>query len=145
MARTSASWCTRPRAWCRPSSASASPRRSYACGPTPLPTTSSSTMWPKPWSPDSCASPESAALGGNRRYARNAEPDNRSHRSSNGRAGEDALMAGRYTLTRTLIDLADTLVDDFDVIELLTMLVDRCPEILEVTAAGLMLVDADGA
>jgi GAF domain-containing protein len=47
-------------------------------------------------------------------------------------------------LTTTLVELADTLVDDFDVIDLLTLLVDRSVEILDVTAAGLMLASMDG-
>ncbi|MGA3218889.1 MAG: GAF and ANTAR domain-containing protein [Acidimicrobiales bacterium] len=46
-------------------------------------------------------------------------------------------------LARTLVELADTLVADFDVVELLTRLADRCVEVLEVSAAGLMVVSAD--
>jgi hypothetical protein len=34
-------------------------------------------------------------------------------------------------LARTLVELADTLVADFDVVELLTRLADRCVEVLE--------------
>jgi GAF domain-containing protein len=48
------------------------------------------------------------------------------------------------TLARTLVELADTLVADFDVVELLTLLTDRCVEVLEVGAAGLMLLAPDG-
>src|SRR5665213_1271144 len=48
------------------------------------------------------------------------------------------------TLARTLVRLADTLVADFDVVDLLTILADRCVEVLEVDAAGLMLVAPDG-
>src|SRR4051812_11585451 len=44
-----------------------------------------------------------------------------------------------------MVELADTLVDDFDVVELLTLLTDRCVEILEVTAAGLMLASPGDA
>jgi GAF domain-containing protein len=43
-------------------------------------------------------------------------------------------------VARTMVELADTLVDDFDVVELLTILADRSVEVLEVSAAGLMLV-----
>ena len=50
----------------------------------------------------------------------------------------EAMLAG------TLVKLADTLVADFDVVELLTVLADRCVEVLEVDAAGLMLVAPDG-
>jgi len=42
------------------------------------------------------------------------------------------------------VELADTLVDDFDVVELLTVLADRCVDILGVGAGGLMLVAPDG-
>ncbi|MEA2900737.1 MAG: hypothetical protein QOH36_624 [Actinomycetota bacterium] len=47
-------------------------------------------------------------------------------------------------LARTLVALADNLVADFDVVELLTLLTDRCVDVLDVTAAGLMLASPDG-
>ena len=47
-------------------------------------------------------------------------------------------------LARTLVELADTLVADFDVVELLTRLTDRCVDVLNVGAAGLMLVAPEG-
>lgn len=47
-------------------------------------------------------------------------------------------------LARALVELADTLVDDFDVVELLTLLVERCVELLGISAAGLMLVSPHG-
>jgi transcriptional regulator with GAF, ATPase, and Fis domain len=47
-------------------------------------------------------------------------------------------------LALTLVELADTLVADFDVVDLLTKLADRCVEILDVQAAGLMLATKDG-
>lgn len=47
-------------------------------------------------------------------------------------------------LAATFLQLADTLVDDFDVVELLTMLSDRCVEILDAAATGIMLANARG-
>ncbi len=54
------------------------------------------------------------------------------------------LMPREALLARTFVELADTLVADFDVIELLTLLAARCVDVLEVDAAGLMLVAPDG-
>ncbi|MEO7195507.1 MAG: GAF domain-containing protein, partial [Pseudonocardiaceae bacterium] len=45
-------------------------------------------------------------------------------------------------LARTFVELADTLVDEFDLVEFLHLLVDRCVELLEVSAAGLLLGDS---
>jgi len=53
-------------------------------------------------------------------------------------------MPREALLARTLVELADTLVDDFDVVELLTLLTDRCVDVLDVAAAGLMLVAPEG-
>ncbi|MDQ6785145.1 MAG: GAF and ANTAR domain-containing protein [Actinomycetota bacterium] len=53
-------------------------------------------------------------------------------------------MSREALLTKTLVQLTEALVDDFDLVDLLTMLSDRCVEILDVSAAGLMLVSADG-
>jgi GAF domain-containing protein len=47
-------------------------------------------------------------------------------------------------LARTLVELADTLVADFDVVDLLTLLATRTVEVLGMTAAGLMLAAPDG-
>jgi GAF domain-containing protein len=47
-------------------------------------------------------------------------------------------------LSQTFVQLADTLVDEFDIIDLLTMLSDRCVELLDAAAAGILLADYDG-
>ena len=53
-------------------------------------------------------------------------------------------MTRESVLVKTLVQLADNLIEDFDVVELLTLLSDRCVEILDVSAAGLMLAGPDG-
>ncbi|MEU8886807.1 GAF and ANTAR domain-containing protein [Streptomyces sp. NPDC048442] len=47
-------------------------------------------------------------------------------------------------IATAFVELADTLVDDFDVIEFLQRLAVRCVELLDVSAAGLMLVNQRG-
>lgn len=47
-------------------------------------------------------------------------------------------------LGRTLVELADTLVDDFDIVDLLVLVAERCVELLDASAAGLLLADARG-
>jgi GAF domain-containing protein len=59
-------------------------------------------------------------------------------------AVEGGAVSRETMLARTFVELADTLVADFDVVEILTLLADRCVEALEVDAAGLMLVAPDG-
>lgn len=56
----------------------------------------------------------------------------------------DTPLPQEAVLAQTMVELADTLVDDFDVVELLTVLADRCVELFEVTTAGLMLVAPGG-
>ncbi len=53
-------------------------------------------------------------------------------------------MTREAVLARAMVELADTLVDDFDVVELLTTLSDRCLAVLDVDAAGIMLATPDG-
>jgi hypothetical protein len=48
-------------------------------------------------------------------------------------------------LAETFVELADTLVADFDVIDFLQVLAARCVELLDVAAAGLVLADQGGA
>jgi transcriptional regulator with GAF, ATPase, and Fis domain len=48
-------------------------------------------------------------------------------------------------LTDVFVEMADTLVDDFDVIDFLHVLTQRCVQLLDVTAAGLLLTDGQEA
>jgi GAF domain-containing protein len=52
--------------------------------------------------------------------------------------GQDARLAQRF------VSLADTLVDDFDLVDLLDRLVRSCVDLLGVTAAGLLVIDQHG-
>jgi transcriptional regulator with GAF, ATPase, and Fis domain len=47
-------------------------------------------------------------------------------------------------LADVFVEMADTLVDDFDVIEFLHVLTERCVQLLGVSAAGLLLTDQRG-
>ena len=53
-------------------------------------------------------------------------------------------MTKETLLAQTFVKLADTLVDEFDVVDMLTTLANRCVEVLDVSAAGLMLVAPGG-
>lgn len=53
-------------------------------------------------------------------------------------------MTRERELVATFVEVADTLVDDFDVIDLLHTLAERCVQLLDVDAAGIMLVDQRG-
>jgi transcriptional regulator with GAF, ATPase, and Fis domain len=48
---------------------------------------------------------------------------------------------GESQLADVFVEMADTLVDDFDVLEFLHVLTERCVELLGVSAAGLLLTD----
>jgi GAF domain-containing protein len=53
-------------------------------------------------------------------------------------------MTREADVVRSLVELADTLTDDFDIVELLTGLADRCVNLLGVSAAGVMLASPQG-
>jgi GAF domain-containing protein len=53
-------------------------------------------------------------------------------------------VAGNERLVRVFVELADTLVEEFDPVDFLQMLVDRCVELLGVDEAALMLADQRG-
>src|SRR4051794_36598774 len=47
-------------------------------------------------------------------------------------------------LSATFVELADTLVGDFDALDFLHLLTTRCTQLLDVTAAGVLLADPAG-
>ena len=47
-------------------------------------------------------------------------------------------------LSKTFVELADNLVADFDLIDFLRLLTDRCVGMLDASAAGVLLADRDG-
>jgi GAF domain-containing protein len=53
-------------------------------------------------------------------------------------------MTREADVVRSLVEMADTLVDDYDVVDLLTGLADRCVNLLGVSAAGVMLASPEG-
>ena len=53
-------------------------------------------------------------------------------------------MAREQLLIETLVALADTMVDDYDLIDFMQTLSERCVELLDVAAAGIMLADSEG-
>src|SRR5690349_919905 len=48
------------------------------------------------------------------------------------------------TLTAAVIDIVDTMVADYDLIDLAHRLVAHCVDLLDVSAAGLLLTDGQG-
>jgi GAF domain-containing protein len=54
-------------------------------------------------------------------------------------------MTREADVVRSLVEMADTLVDDYDIVDLLTGLTDRCVDLLGVSAAGVMLASPEGS
>src|ERR671939_1104152 len=54
-------------------------------------------------------------------------------------------MIEQHQLAEAFVEMADTLVDDFDLMDFLHLLTDRCVRLLNVSAAGLLLTDQRGA
>lgn len=55
-----------------------------------------------------------------------------------------AAMTREERLSRVFVELADTLASGFDVVDFLHMLTERCVELLDVGAAGVVLADEQG-
>src|SRR5580704_11168364 len=118
------------------------------------PTIAPLLRWPTMWSPassDSLDTPNRSRGWGKRTRAharrgayhcpRRSPSTALSHAETSGRR---VVMPREALLARTLVELADSLVDDFDVVELLTRLAGRYVDLLDVAAAGLMLVAPEG-
>jgi len=58
---------------------------------------------------------------------------------------EGARMSREPDLLAAFIEFSDTLVDDYDVVEFLHRLAERCVDLVDVSEAGIMLADRDGA
>src|SRR6266516_3270479 len=152
-APTSTSRCTTRPAWSRSRRTSASPRRSSGCGRTRSAAIGCSPMWPKTSSPagsgwDEPRSP--GALAGGQAATTMDATARALIRRPPAAAGRWALRRGvgmtRETdVVRSLVEMADTLVDDYDVVDLLTGVADRCVDLLGVSAAGVMLASPAGS
>jgi transcriptional regulator with GAF, ATPase, and Fis domain len=55
------------------------------------------------------------------------------------------LMAREQRIVETFVEFADTLVADFDVIDFLHRVAERCVELLDCVEAGVLIADAAGA
>src|SRR6266480_4408086 len=53
-------------------------------------------------------------------------------------------MTRESDVVRSLVEMADTLAGDYDVVDLLTGVADRCVDLLGVSAAGVMLASPAG-
>lgn len=56
---------------------------------------------------------------------------------------KDSEMTREASLIRSLVEMADTLTDVFDIVEMLTGLADRCVNLLGVSASGVMLASPE--
>jgi GAF domain-containing protein len=61
-----------------------------------------------------------------------------------GLAKEGGSLTREARVVQSLVDLADTLVADYDVIDVLTGLAHRCVDVLDMSAAGVMLASPAG-
>ena len=55
------------------------------------------------------------------------------------------MTAREVLLAQTFVEVADTLVDEFDIVEFLSGLATRCVELFDTVEAGLMVAEAAGA
>lgn len=60
-------------------------------------------------------------------------------------SGDSTDQVREHRIARTFVELADTLVDEFDLADFLHMLVEHCVDLLGVSAAGVLLTDQRGS
>ncbi|MGX6607033.1 GAF and ANTAR domain-containing protein [Micromonosporaceae bacterium Da 78-11] len=77
--------------------------------------------------------------------AANADPVRQSRPGTTTRATTKVTDMAQPLLSDVFIEMADTLVDDFDLIDFLHVLTQRSVQLIGVDAAGLLLTDAQGA
>src|SRR6202012_1295026 len=141
-APTSISRCTTPRAWSRLSWGSVSRRRSSAFGLSRSPAIACSRMSPKTSSPTGSGSDDRGTV--TLRAASEIWWERFCYAQS-GRSRGGADMTREADVVRSLVEMADTLVDDYDVVDLLTGLASRCVTLLGASAAGVMLASPAGS
>lgn len=71
-------------------------------------------------------------------------PEHGSFLSHNLLDPEGARMVREQSIVEALVEMADTLTGDFDVVEMLTGLTSRCVDLLGISAAGVMIATAKG-
>jgi GAF domain-containing protein len=54
-------------------------------------------------------------------------------------------MTREADVVKSLVEMADTLIDDYDIVDMLTGVADRCVHLLGVSAAGVMLASPAGS
>ena len=59
-------------------------------------------------------------------------------------SAEQRTLARQALTATTFVEIVETLVGDFDVIDVLTVLTSRCVELLDAAAAGILLADGSG-
>src|SRR6478736_4491091 len=108
--------------------------RCSCCGPAHIPPTERCWRFPGTCWPGNCASVPTS-----KRTTRD-----QAGWATGSRPGRWAVMTRQERVTRVFVELADTLVVGFDVIDFLHTLVERSVELLSADAAGLMLADQKG-
>jgi hypothetical protein len=62
-----------------------------------------------------------------------------------GGSGGQVQMTREAELVQSLVEMADTVVDDYDIVDMLTGVADRCVSLLGASAAGVMLGSPAGS